>query len=102
MLGDVSETHLEAVAASVTEARHVARDVAAELPAEMGDRLELVVSELASNAVRHTHTPFRLTISADPTVRVGSPTATPPCPVPGRPIRGGRVAGAWCWWRHVP
>jgi anti-sigma regulatory factor (Ser/Thr protein kinase) len=85
MLGDVSETHLEAVAASVTHARHVARDVAADLAPEVGDRLQLVVSELASNAVRHAHTPFCLTISADPTVRVEVADGNAAFPRPGTP-----------------
>jgi anti-sigma regulatory factor (Ser/Thr protein kinase) len=85
MRRDVSDTRLEAVAASVTEARHVARDVAADLAPEVGDRLELVVSELASNAVRHAHTPFRLTISADPTLRVEVADGSPTLPRQGTP-----------------
>ena len=70
MTADGTVTRLAATDQSVTVARHLAREAAAALPTEIGQNLELVVSELATNAVRHARTPFRLSILTGPTLRV--------------------------------
>ena len=48
---------------AVAEARRFTRDALATSPAAVVDRATLVVSELASNAVRHGHSGFMLTIA---------------------------------------
>jgi two-component sensor histidine kinase len=96
VLGDVSKTRLPAVAASVSDARHVARDVGAGLPADVAERLELVVSELASNAVRHAQTSFLLSILSGPSLRVEVADGSSELPMPRQPdpwSEGGR--GLW-------
>jgi anti-sigma regulatory factor (Ser/Thr protein kinase) len=47
---------------SVTAARHFARAVLKDQPRETLEAVELMVSELATNAVRHAHSGFDLTI----------------------------------------
>src|SRR4051812_19518846 len=71
----------EPTPASIAEARHLARPLLALLPAEMAECLELVVSELATNAVRHAATPYELTVSISPTVRVEVSDASSDLPV---------------------
>ena len=105
MLEDVSQTRLPAVAASVSDARHVARDLAVGMPADIAERLELVVSELASNAVRHAQTSFMLSILTQPSLRVEVADGSAALPTPRQPgpwSEGGR--GLWlvaacteCW-----
>jgi len=105
VLGDVSQIRLPAVAASVSDARHVARGVAAGMPADVAERLELVVSELASNAVRHAQTSFMLSILTEPSLRVEVADGSSALPAPRQPgpwSEGGR--GLWlvaacteCW-----
>jgi anti-sigma regulatory factor (Ser/Thr protein kinase) len=57
---------LAPVATSVPEARHFASGV---LPSSCwAEDVTLLVSELASNAVRHARTPFRVTVACDGTV----------------------------------
>jgi anti-anti-sigma factor len=51
---------------SVTEARQMATSLLAGLPADVVERATLMVSELASNAVRHANTGFVLRIRATP------------------------------------
>lgn len=48
---------------SVTAERRFAREILQAAPAEARDLVELMVSELASNCVRHTDSGFELTIS---------------------------------------
>jgi anti-sigma regulatory factor (Ser/Thr protein kinase) len=81
--GEEAVTRLAATDQSVTVARHLAREVAAGLPTEMGQNLELVVSELATNAVRHARTPFRLSIHTAPTLRVEVTDGSSALPVGG-------------------
>jgi len=85
MAGDAKTTRLAAADQSVVAARHLAREVAAGLPAEMGQNLELVVSELATNAVRHARTPFQLSILTAPTLRVEVADGSSDMPVGGSP-----------------
>ena len=109
MIGDVSETRLPAVAASVSDARHLARDVAAGMPADVAERLELVVSELASNAVRHARTSFLLSILTEPSLRVEVADGSSALPTPRQPgpwSEGGRglllVAACTQRWGVTP
>lgn len=48
--------------ASVPAARRFARELLSEHPSEIVDAVELMVSELATNSVRHAHTDFELEI----------------------------------------
>jgi anti-sigma regulatory factor (Ser/Thr protein kinase) len=48
---------------SVTAARRFAREILHAAPAEARELVELMVSELASNCIRHTATGFELTIT---------------------------------------
>jgi hypothetical protein len=54
-------------ASSVTAARHLADD----LPVGCREAARIVVSELASNAVRHARTPFEVTVRVGDVVWVG-------------------------------
>jgi anti-sigma regulatory factor (Ser/Thr protein kinase) len=54
-------------ARSVAAARHLADDV----PASCRETVRVVISELASNAVRHARTPFEVTVRVGETVWVG-------------------------------
>ncbi len=75
---------------SVRSARHFAREVLAEsgVPEQRRELAELLVSELASNAVKHTATNFTLAIEVkDSTIRIevtdtgsGQPTLKHPEP----------------------
>ncbi len=49
-------------AKSVRAARHFVREVLREQPSETVEAAELMTSELATNAVRHAHSDFELTI----------------------------------------
>jgi anti-sigma regulatory factor (Ser/Thr protein kinase) len=51
-----------AEARSVGAARRHARDVLGRHPAEHVDAVELMVSELATNAVKHAHSAFKISI----------------------------------------
>jgi hypothetical protein len=69
MRGEV-RGHFEPTAASVREARYLAGPLLARLPPDVAMRIELVVSELATNAVRHAATPYGVTARVFPTPRV--------------------------------
>jgi anti-sigma regulatory factor (Ser/Thr protein kinase) len=49
-------------ARSITDARRFARETLTELPGEARDAVELMVSELATNSVKHGKSDFTLTI----------------------------------------
>jgi anti-sigma regulatory factor (Ser/Thr protein kinase) len=49
-------------AESVASARHFVRDVLGDQPREIVEAAELMVSELATNSVRHAHSDFELAI----------------------------------------
>jgi anti-sigma regulatory factor (Ser/Thr protein kinase) len=50
---------------SVVRARHMVRDECADFDARTRLDLELIVSELATNAVRHAGTPFKVRVEND-------------------------------------
>ena len=61
--GPFWSTHLPPAAASVPEARHFTTDALHHLGAdEAADRAELLVSELATNAILHAGSGMRLTV----------------------------------------
>ena len=60
-------------ALSVTAARHLTDD----LPDECRDAARVIVSELASNAVRHARTPFEVTVRVTDVVWVGVRDGSP-------------------------
>jgi serine/threonine-protein kinase RsbW len=80
--------HFEHAAASVTAARRFVARALEEAPPEVREAAMLMVSELASNCVRHTDGGFELTISRTrETIRVeasdcgvGTPTVRHPEP----------------------
>lgn len=91
---------------SVTSARRFARDVLETAPGEARDAIALMISELASNCIRHTDTGFELTISqTDTEIRVeatdrgaGVPTMRTPGPTDpdGRGLQIiDMLSGAW-------
>jgi anti-sigma regulatory factor (Ser/Thr protein kinase) len=91
---------------SVTEARRFATHLLGGVPEEVAESVELMVSELATNCVRHTDSGFDLTIALTPgEVRVeatdragGEPTMQSPTPsdLSGRGLRiVDMLAGAW-------
>lgn len=70
-------------ARSVTRARQWVVDAATEREVSAGtvERLALVVTELASNAVLHARSPFRVSVTFDESVirgTVSDPESTPP------------------------
>jgi anti-sigma regulatory factor (Ser/Thr protein kinase) len=63
--------HYSPEPASVTSARRFVVDCLRGYPQELTDRAELLVSELATNALRHTGTEFTVTItSSEELIRV--------------------------------
>jgi anti-sigma regulatory factor (Ser/Thr protein kinase) len=82
---------------SVSAARHFARATLKDLPGATVDAVELMVSELATNSVKHADSAFNLVIDREAThVRVevsdsgaGEPTARdpPPSEPTGRGLR---------------
>jgi serine/threonine-protein kinase RsbW len=81
-----------AEAEAVSAARHFLREVLEGQPAEVLSAAELMVSELATNSVRHAHSPFEIAIRCRNEIRVevrdrgaGSPTVLNP---PAREISG--------------
>jgi hypothetical protein len=81
---DRASLELPALTASVPEARHF---VTRSLPETCwADEVTLLVSELASNAVRHAGTPFSVSLECDgATVRVAVSDGEPALPVLQRP-----------------
>jgi anti-sigma regulatory factor (Ser/Thr protein kinase) len=84
--------------ASVSAARHFVRDVVEALPSDVADSVELMVSELATNSVKHADTPFELVVEhVGSHVRVevtdgGAGQPLPRDPVPSDPSgRGLRI-----------
>jgi anti-sigma regulatory factor (Ser/Thr protein kinase) len=61
-----AEEHFPAELASVTAARHFVGGVLAQLSTSQVDGVELMVSELAANAVRHAHSEFDVSVSLEP------------------------------------
>jgi two-component sensor histidine kinase len=85
------------------------RSIHAELAPNMRAALELVVSELVSNAVRHAETPLTLRLRIGPTIRVEVADGSAAPPVLRQPTTfelGGRglvVVDAYAdRWGHEP
>ncbi|MBA3808923.1 MAG: ATP-binding protein [Solirubrobacterales bacterium] len=82
---------------SVAEARRFAREALTDVSEETRDAVELMVSELATNCVRHARSDFRITLElARGTVRVeardsGQGQPTPRSPEPSEPSGRGRL-----------
>ena len=81
---------------AVTAARVMVHDALAPWPRQVVETVELVASELATNAVRHARTGFEMTIEANEEIRVevtdrgaGRPTPVSPEPrdLTGRGLR---------------
>jgi two-component sensor histidine kinase len=66
---------------SVAEARMLVGPICEWLSADVATCLELVVSELATNAVRHAATPYEVAVRLLPTVRVEVSDRSPTQPV---------------------
>ncbi len=78
---------------SVAEARRLVGPLLDTLPDVIGHCVELVVSELATNAVRHARTPYELAVRIFPTIRVEVTDASPAPPARENPAptdEGGR------------
>jgi anti-sigma regulatory factor (Ser/Thr protein kinase) len=94
MSAGVAQAHFPAETASVTAARRLVRSGHVDQPAETVERLELIVTELAANAVRHTDSAFDVTFTvAERTVRVevsDASTAVPEVHHPAPLELGGR------------
>ena len=76
----------------VGAARHFARSVATELGCDADD-LELVVSELATNACVHAHSPFTVSLSRTGTRLMVEVTDEDPAAVTLKPIACEATAG---------
>jgi serine/threonine-protein kinase RsbW len=91
---------------SVPAARHYVRELLGDAPAETIATIELMVSELVTNCVRHTDSDFELTIDHAPeqihveVSDLGAGTPAARSPLPSEPTgRGLRIvetlSGAW-------
>jgi anti-sigma regulatory factor (Ser/Thr protein kinase) len=96
--------------AAVREARAFVRDaLAGRAEPTIASDLELALSELASNAVRHAGTPFDVVIATDGFVRVEVEDASPsitirhPPPEDAADGRGLQIVGELCdrWGVHI-
>jgi anti-sigma regulatory factor (Ser/Thr protein kinase) len=79
----------EPVPSSVGRARMFARGLHEHLPENTQACLELVVSELATNAVVHAASPYEVAVSAGPPIRVEVSDASSDPPVMQRPAVDG-------------
>ena len=82
----------EASPSAIREARAFLQSaVAGRLDPEVESDLVLVMSELASNAVRHAQTPFEVAIEVDDKIRIEVEDGSLDAPVPTAPTdTGGR------------
>jgi anti-sigma regulatory factor (Ser/Thr protein kinase) len=85
---------------SVTAARRLAAAALADSPSEVRESVELMVSELATNCIRHVNSGFEVTIKQSAStirVEVSDPSSTAPTirsPGPDEPTgRGLRIVG---------
>jgi len=76
---------------SVGRARMLVRSAHRGMPSNTREAVELIVSELATNAVTHAATPFTVRLIVGSTVRVELADGSPAPPVLRRP--SSRVAG---------
>jgi anti-sigma regulatory factor (Ser/Thr protein kinase) len=75
--GMAAQSHFEPTSDSVTAARHSIRGTLGGLPDGVVERVELIVSELATNAVRHARTPYDLTVQTGSVVRIAVRDGSP-------------------------
>jgi len=104
---NVLSGRFDPVAASVAQARHLVGALRAGLRPDVFDRVELIVSEMASNAVRHAKTVFDVSVTVDSVVRVEVHDASRQPPQQRHPLpveatgRGLMIvaafAGRWGW-----
>jgi anti-sigma regulatory factor (Ser/Thr protein kinase) len=89
------ERRFEALPGAVREARQFLQSTfAGVVGPRLGDDLTLVMSELASNAVRHAQTPFSVDIHIDRVVRIEVADGSTDLPTPRPPSgEGGRGLG---------
>jgi anti-sigma regulatory factor (Ser/Thr protein kinase) len=81
-LATVGERRFAPVAASVSGARRFVADVLTDLPGDLVEEVQLIVSELATNCVLHARTEFGLRIERSrDTVRVEVADRSPAVPV---------------------
>ena len=79
--GRTVQERFPASTGSVPRARMMVRSSHDQLPPGVQDRLELVVSELAANAVHHAGTPFEVRLTIGSTVRLEVCDGSPVPPV---------------------
>jgi anti-sigma regulatory factor (Ser/Thr protein kinase) len=101
------QARFEPKTASVARARLLVRSSHAEVATGMLERIELVVSELASNAVMHAKTPFDVRLIIGDPMRVEVTDGSPLPPLVRKPVQlavGGRgllivaaVADRWAY-----
>jgi anti-sigma regulatory factor (Ser/Thr protein kinase) len=78
---------------SIADARTFVRELATGFEPDLVEKAELVVSESATNAVRHARTPYRVGVSVDRALRIAVRDRSDQVPVlrpPGRSQLGGR------------
>lgn len=76
------------VPASVPQARDFVADALSALDGEVRNRAVLITSELATNAIRHAHSPFRVTVAiSGEEVKVAVTDSSGVVPVPRQPSR---------------
>ena len=83
----------EAKASSVPKARRMVTAIPVALPGDLVGRLELIISELVTNAIVHARTPFEVAVRLYPTVRVEVGDGSrdrPRLGIPGLSTVGGR------------
>ena len=78
---DELRASFEPTSESVAAARLLVSPIRAWLSADVAACLELVVSELATNAVRHAATPYEVAVKVRPTLRVEVSDRSPARPV---------------------
>jgi anti-sigma regulatory factor (Ser/Thr protein kinase) len=76
------------VPASVPRARDFIADALSDFEREVRNRAVLITSELATNAIRHAHSPFRVTVAlSGDEVRVAVTDRSGVVPIPQQPSR---------------
>jgi len=84
-------------AASVADARHIVRELLADAPLPIAEAVEVMVSELATNCLVHTSSPFTMRVDlTDERIRVdmtdtgdGTDDIAPRTPEPDEPTGRG-------------
>jgi anti-sigma regulatory factor (Ser/Thr protein kinase) len=62
----ISQRTFDDAPASVTQARRFVVGVLGDIEPDVADRVVVMVSELATNSVRHAHSPFTVTVERTP------------------------------------